>query len=99
MDNALCLCALHHKLFDRGAIGVASDHTVTVSRRFVARAVVARTLVLELAGRPLGEPQSGEPLPHDEHIHWHARDRCSTVRPAPRPDRTQIPPIAASGER
>ena len=35
------------------------------------RAAVGRTLVLDLAGRPLGHPQSGEPPPHDEHIQWH----------------------------
>jgi len=74
VDNALCLCALHDKLLDRGAMGVAADRTVTVSRRFVARADVGQTLVLDLAGRPLGHPQSGEPALHDGHIEWHAQE-------------------------
>ena len=73
VDNALCLCVLHHKLFDRGAIGVAGDRTVTVSQRFVGRAAVSNTMVFELAGKPLVDPQLGEAPPHDEHIQWHTQ--------------------------
>ena len=73
VDNALCLCVLHHKLFDRGAIGVAADRTVTVSQRFVGRAAVSNTMVLELAGKSLVDPQLGEAPPHQEHIRWHTQ--------------------------
>lgn len=71
LDNGLCLCSLHHKLFDTGAIGVTAERTVAVSRRFVGHSNVARTLVLDNIGRPLDPPQTGLAGPADAHIAWH----------------------------
>ena len=71
VDNALCLCSLHHKLLDRGVLGVTSEHTVAVSAHFIGRGRTAEELVLRLAGAPLLEPQRGQPVPADEHIAWH----------------------------
>lgn len=71
LDNALCLCSLHHKLFDRGAVGVTDDRTVSVSSRFIARGDTAERLVLALVGRRLIDPQRGQPTPADEHVQWH----------------------------
>ncbi len=71
VDNGLCLCSLHHKLLDRGVIGVSVGHTVTVSRQFVGRSQAASRLVLDLVDRPLAQPQPGEPPPEAAHITWH----------------------------
>jgi putative restriction endonuclease len=71
VENALCLCAFHHKLLDRGVLGVTPEHTVAVSAHFVGRGRSAEDLVLRLAGAPLLEPQPGQPLPALDHISWH----------------------------
>lgn len=67
-DNGLALCALHHKLFDRGALGLSPEHHVLVSSSF--RAVGAGRAVYELHGRPLA-PRPGAQLPADQHVGWH----------------------------
>ncbi|MEU7892627.1 phosphorothioated DNA-binding restriction endonuclease [Nonomuraea sp. NPDC049152] len=72
LANGLCLWALHHKLFDKGVLGLTAERTVTVSARFVGRSTTARDLVLSLAGRPIREPQPGLSSPELAHIAWHA---------------------------
>ncbi len=71
VDNGLCLCSLHHKLLDRGVVGLADDGSIDVSQEFVARSAVAEQLVIGLAGRLLLQPQRGEPTPQAAHIIWH----------------------------
>jgi putative restriction endonuclease len=71
IDNALCLCGFHHKLLDRGVLGVTTDHRVAVSSHFVGRGRAAEDLVLRLVGEPLNEPQRGQPLPAEDHVSWH----------------------------
>jgi putative restriction endonuclease len=69
LENGLALCSLHHKLFDRGMLGLDVDLTVVVSQRFSARTPRGRALY-ELHGRPL-TPRPGTPLPAEQHIQWH----------------------------
>ncbi len=57
VDNGLCLCSLHHKLFDKGVLGVGDGHRILVSQRFVCHSPAAREHVIALAGRPLIGPQ------------------------------------------
>jgi putative restriction endonuclease len=71
VDNALCLCTMHHKLLDRGVVGVDASNTVTVSARFVGRGPAAEVLVLDILGRPLLEPQRGHSPPAPAHVEWH----------------------------
>ncbi|MFJ7999844.1 phosphorothioated DNA-binding restriction endonuclease [Streptomyces sp. NPDC096310] len=71
LSNALCLCSLHHKLFDRGALGLDSGRRIIVSREFVGRGAAARSHVLDLSGRPLVGPQSGSAGVASEHVDWH----------------------------
>ncbi|MFI1826667.1 phosphorothioated DNA-binding restriction endonuclease [Streptomyces sp. NPDC020412] len=71
VDNALCLCSLHHKLFDKGVLGVTPTHRVMVSQSFVGRSESARTHVLDLTARPLLGPQPGNPRIAAEHRRWH----------------------------
>lgn len=72
VDNAVCLCTIHHRLLDRGVLGISAERDVTVSRHFVGYSDAAQQLVLSLAGRPVREPQPGEPPPADHHVAWHA---------------------------
>lgn len=71
VDNGVCLCTLHHKLFDKGVLGVTEDWTITVSGAFVARSTNAHTQVLSLLGRPAIPPQPLFTSPKPEYIAWH----------------------------
>ncbi|MFH9860392.1 phosphorothioated DNA-binding restriction endonuclease [Streptomyces sp. NPDC017202] len=71
VDNALCLCSLHHKLFDKGVLGLDDHHRVLVSQRFVGHSPAAREQVTALAGRPLVGPQPGARRVAAEHLAWH----------------------------
>lgn len=70
VENSLCLCSMHHKLLDRGVIGI-DGNSVAVSARFVGRGRTAEVLVLDLLGRPLLQPQRGQPAPAPAHVQWH----------------------------
>lgn len=72
LDNGLCLCSLHHKLFDKGVLGVGDGHRILVSQRFVGHSPAAREHVIALAGRPLVGPQPGSPSIAPTHRAWHA---------------------------
>jgi putative restriction endonuclease len=71
MENGLCLCSMHHKLLDRGVVGISDDLTVAVSSRFVGRGRAAEILVLGLLGHPLREPQHGQAQPEAAYVEWH----------------------------
>ncbi|MFF7749018.1 phosphorothioated DNA-binding restriction endonuclease [Streptomyces sp. NPDC007971] len=73
IENGLCLCSLHHKLFDKGVLGVGDGHRVLVSQRFVGHSPAAREHVVALAGRPLVGPQPGAGPVAATHRAWHAR--------------------------
>ncbi|GAA1272805.1 HNH endonuclease [Pseudonocardia aurantiaca] len=72
VDNGLALCALHHRLFDRGVLGLADDGTVMVSQLFVGRAPAAQAHVVSLAGAQLYSPQPGHPAVASTHRSWHS---------------------------
>jgi putative restriction endonuclease len=68
-DNGMALCSLHHKLFDRGAIGLDEDHRIRVSGLFSARTEAAQR-IYDLHGKPL-QPRRGTSLPAPEYVAWH----------------------------
>ncbi|MEU0844218.1 phosphorothioated DNA-binding restriction endonuclease [Streptomyces sp. NPDC005962] len=71
LSNALCLCSLHHKLFDRGVLGLDGGRRIIVSREFVGRGAAARTQVLDLVDRSLIGPQGGSAPVAAENVDWH----------------------------
>jgi putative restriction endonuclease len=71
-DNGLALCSLHHKLFDRGVLGLNDDGEITVSSRFTRRTNTGRS-VYDLHHRPL-RPRPGTTLPAPSHVDWHTRE-------------------------
>jgi len=89
LGNGICLCALHHRLFDRGVVGLNNDRTITVSGRYIARAATSQSMVLQLAGKPAREPQAGLIPVQPQHIQWHTsqvfRRPARTAQPPPTP--------------
>lgn len=71
VDNGLCLCSLHHKLFDKGVLGIGDEHHILVSQRFVGHSPAAREHVTALAGRPLIGPQPGARPVAAAYRSWH----------------------------
>jgi putative restriction endonuclease len=87
VDNGLCLCSLHHKLFDKGVLGVDDSHRILVSQRFVGHSTAARDHVVALAGRPVIGPQSAARPVADSHRAWHTSQVFhGAPRLAPPPD-------------
>ncbi|KUF16456.1 phosphorothioated DNA-binding restriction endonuclease [Streptomyces silvensis] len=93
VDNGLCLCSLHHKLFDRGVLGIGGTegaggsgrgHRVLVSPHFAGRSHAAREHVTTLAGRPLIGPRPGARPVAAAHRSWHT---SQVFKGSTRPDR------------
>lgn len=82
--SGLCLCAIHHKLFDKGVLGLTAAHTITVSAKFVGRSRSSQDMVLSLSGHPARKPQPGLDEVDEAHINWHSRQ---VFRPRPAADR------------
>ncbi|CAL9521102.1 phosphorothioated DNA-binding restriction endonuclease [Streptomyces sp. Tu 3180] len=82
VDNGLCLCSLHHKLFDKGVLGVDDGHRILVSQRFAGHGPAARAQVTGLSGRPLIGPQPGAAPVAAPHRAWHT---AQVFRGDPRP--------------
>jgi putative restriction endonuclease len=74
VDNGLCLCGLHHKLFDSGALSINDEYRVIVSREFIASNAIAEALVYRYAGAQLLDPQSSDPKVDQNHLGWHRRE-------------------------
>ena len=70
--NGLALCALHHALFDLGALGLTPERRIRVSGLYVARSHSGQA-VDRLAGQALIAPRPGQPVVELEHISWHGR--------------------------
>ena len=74
LSNGVCLCSLHHKLFDRGVLGLDTDHLILVSDRFRGTSSFAQQMVWGLAGQSLRPPQPGREHVHVDHIAWHRKE-------------------------
>jgi putative restriction endonuclease len=70
--NGLCLCVLHHRLFDRGALGLTEDVSpkLIVSEHLHGGVGLAES-VLKFAGRDIAKPLRDEYRPKAEFIRWH----------------------------
>ena len=72
LNNGMALCSLHHKLFDRGALGLDGEYRILVSGVFSARTEAAKR-IYDLHGRPL-RPRRGTTLPAVPHVAWHSSE-------------------------
>lgn len=71
VDNGLCLCSLHHKLFDSGVLSIGDDYRVLVSSHFIGHNDAAQEFVTRRAGAQLLPPQPGQSPVAGEHLAWH----------------------------
>ena len=71
--NGLALCALHHKLFDRGVFTLIGSLKVQVSERANGGGVFDH-LVVDFNGQEIHLPQRRSYYPEDEYVDWHARE-------------------------
>ena len=84
-NNGLALCALHHKLFDRGAFSLADDSRILVSQE-VHGSTGLEEVLLAFHGRHVIDPQSQRYRPSPQFLKWHrgevfrapARDHTTT---------------------
>ncbi|MBI2480922.1 MAG: HNH endonuclease [Planctomycetia bacterium] len=72
-DNGLALCALHHKLFDRGAFALMPDYVIGVSQRAHGTAGFSEWLMV-FHGRRIRMPQSSSYRPTLAFVDWHRRE-------------------------
>ena len=72
--NGLCLCVMHHKLFDRGVLGLGRAQRILVSSHFVGRNNAAEELVTSLMERDLRPPCSDSDAIVEQHRDWHERE-------------------------
>lgn len=72
IDNGLALCALDHKLLERGALGLTAEGQVRVSETYTSRTEAGRKVYdvhdVQLQRRPR------TPLPTAAHVAWHDRE-------------------------
>ncbi|MCU0712568.1 MAG: HNH endonuclease [Pirellula sp.] len=73
IENGLSLCSLHHKLFDRGAIGLSDKHFLLVSESVHGTEGLSNWLLTHL-GNPIRKPQRTEYAPSVEFIAWHRKE-------------------------
>jgi putative restriction endonuclease len=69
--NSLALCELHHKLFDRGALGLGPDHEIRVSPAFSANSDVTKRLIDGLVGQSVRPPRNAAHAVAAEYVEWH----------------------------
>lgn len=73
VENVLSLCSLHHKLFDRGAIGLEDDRTLLVSESVHGTEGFTHWL-LNHHGYQIRLPQRDSYAPSTEFIGWHRKE-------------------------
>ena len=71
--NGLALCTLHHKLFDRGVLGLSPECELLVSQ-FSHGSDAFERWVLCFNGRKIRSPQSRDFYPSSKHIEWHTKE-------------------------
>ena len=72
-ENGIALCALHHKLFDRGAFTVSPELRIEVSDRAHGTHGFDEWLYA-FHGKSLTPPQRPNFYPEPEFVQWHVRD-------------------------
>ena len=71
--NGVALCALHHKLFDRGVFTLTDSLKVRVSERTNGGGIFGH-LVVDFNGQEIHLPQRRSYYPEEQSVDWHARE-------------------------
>ncbi len=72
-NNGVALCALHHKLFDRGAFTINENMKIEVSEKAHGTSGFDEWL-LKFHGKPIRQPQRPKYYPEPLFVHWHVRE-------------------------
>ncbi|PLR87855.1 phosphorothioated DNA-binding restriction endonuclease [Bacillus sp. V33-4] len=72
-ENGLCLCILHHKLFDRGAFTILEDRKLIVSEETYGTNGFNEWL-MRFHGKEIRKPISPNYYPDHTYIHWHVKE-------------------------
>lgn len=70
LDNGLALCALHHRLFDQGALTLDNDHRIRLADELSGEGFAELS---RLEGKPSAVPESTAARPAAAHLLWHQR--------------------------
>jgi putative restriction endonuclease len=73
IQNGLSLCSLHHKLFDRGAIGLSEQNFLLVSESVHGTEGMENWLLMH-HGKPIRTPLRKEYSPSYEFSAWHRKE-------------------------
>ena len=73
IPNGLALCAIHHKAFDKGSIGLDENMRVQISEAVNGSGIVGR-LFWDFQGKNISLPQIQAYYPQDEFVEWHRRE-------------------------
>jgi len=73
ITNGLALCAIHHKAFDKGSIGLDENMCVVVSNGVNGGGIVDR-LFWDFSGKQITLPQVSQHYPSDNFVGWHSRE-------------------------
>ncbi|MDH0087268.1 phosphorothioated DNA-binding restriction endonuclease [Enterobacter bugandensis] len=73
IPNGLALCAIHHKAFDKGSIGLDESMRVLVSEAVNGGGIVGR-LFWDFAGKQIALPVVNGNYPSEGFVEWHRRE-------------------------
>jgi len=71
VPNGLALCAIHHKAFDRGSIGLDENMRIVISEAVNGTSAVVQQLFWDYAEKVITLPQSKLNYPNEKFIEWH----------------------------
>lgn len=73
IPNGLALCAIHHKAFDKGSIGLDEHMRVQISPAVNGGGIVGK-LFWDFDGKQIGLPQGKDCYPKEGFVEWHRRE-------------------------
>ncbi|NDO81148.1 restriction endonuclease [Citrobacter sp. NCU1] len=73
IPNGLALCAIYHKAFDKGSVGLDENMRVQISAAVNGSGIVGR-LFWDFDQKPIALPQLRENYPQEEFVEWHRRE-------------------------
>lgn len=73
ISNGLALCAIHHKAFDKGSIGLDERMRVRVSPAVNGSSMVGR-LFWDFSGKEIALPMIRENYPKEGFVEWHRKE-------------------------
>lgn len=71
VPNGLALCAIHHKAFDRGSIGLDENRRIVISEAVNGTSAVVQQLFWDYAEKVITLPQNKSNYPDEKFIEWH----------------------------